>query len=90
MKKSVSDETFSTSYLSSSTVSTPVGMNGRVKKRKRKVDRVIVGDNSVLLSGMLEDARSEFKDTTEEERVSYRDRLWVLNIVHATFYISLR
>jgi len=67
MKKSVSDETFSTSYLSSSTVSTPVGMNGRVKKRKRKVDRVIVGDNSVLLSGMLEDARSEFKDTTEEE-----------------------
>jgi len=67
MKKSVSDETFSTSYLSSSTVSTPVVMNGRVKKRKRKVDRVIVGDNSVLLSGMLEDARSEFKDTTEEE-----------------------
>jgi len=67
MKKSVSDETFSTSYLSSSTVSTPVGMNGRVKKRKRKVNRVIVGDNSVLLSGMLEDARSEFKDTTEEE-----------------------
>merc|ERR1719430_1446451 len=68
MKKSVSDETFSTSYLSSSTVSTPVGMNGRVKQRKRKVDRVIVGDNSVLLSGMLEDARSEFKDTTEEEK----------------------
>merc|ERR1719430_49545 len=53
MKKSVSDETFSTSYLSSSTVSTPVGMNGRVKKRKRKLNRVIVGDNSVLLSGML-------------------------------------
>jgi len=67
MKKSVSEESFSKSYLSPSNVSTPAGMNGRVGKRKRRANIVSVGDNSFLLSGMLEDARGEFKDTTEEE-----------------------
>merc|ERR1719431_1678567 len=66
MKKSVSDESFSKSYLSPSNVSTPAGMKGRVGKRKRRANIVSVGDNSVLLSGMFEDTRGECKDTTEE------------------------
>ena len=45
----------------------PLRMDGRVGKRKRNTVISSTCDNSVLLSGMLEDVRGELGDTNAEE-----------------------
>jgi len=65
MRKSICDSTFSMSYLSPSNVSTPLGLRGTVGKRK--AGRISVGDNSALLSGVLEDTGGNVKDDIDLE-----------------------
>jgi len=65
MRRSICDSTFSMSYLSPSNVSTPVGMRGTVGKRK--AGRISVGENSALLSGVLEDTGGDVKDDVAGE-----------------------